>query len=282
MGDFGLDTDVQGADGSYTATFSKDWHIWGPAGGYVAAVAMRAFGVHSAFARPASFTCHFLGVGEYREVDIDVRTLRRGRSAESLALTISQDGKPILEAVAWTVGDVEGLNHDHVQMPDVAKPNDLKSVEELLTPAQKAQTPPFNFWSNFDERPLSWLGDDEWMTRPAGDPIFQHWARFRPTPTFDDPFTEAARLLVLLDVAMWPAAARGYAREDLTFIAPSLDLSAVFHHIEGAGGWLLVDGHSSVAADGIVGGDGRVWSEDGTLLCSGVQSMLCRPAMRPS
>jgi acyl-CoA thioesterase len=117
-----------------------------------------------------------------------------------------------------------------------------------------------------------------WQKRPGGDPIWRHWIRFDPTPVFDDPFAEAARLLVTLDVCMWPAASRAYAFGELTHIAPSLDLSAVFHRMDAATEWLLVDGRAPIAHDGIVGGDARVWSQDGVLLCSGVQSMLCRPA----
>ena len=54
MGDFALDTAVSGEDGRYTATLSHDWEIWGPNGGYVAAIALRAAGAHSRFDRPAT------------------------------------------------------------------------------------------------------------------------------------------------------------------------------------------------------------------------------------
>ena len=280
MGDLAKETEVVGSDGAYTATLHDDWNIWGPCGGYVAAVAMRAVGAYTGLRRPASFTCHFLGVGDFREVSLDVRTLRRSKRAESVAVTMSQDDKPLLEAVAWVVGDVDGIEHEDSQMPDVPLPADLRSVTELLEPEDLEEGPPFNFWLNFDEKPLEWLPREEWGKRPAGDPIFRHWVKFQPCARFDDPFLEAARLLVTLDVAMWPAASRGYAQGSLTHIAPSLDLSAVFHEIDDCGEWLLIDGHSPVARDGIVGGTGRVWSEDGRLLCSGVQSMLCRPAQR--
>ncbi len=42
MGDLARDTAVQGGAGSYGAVLSRDWEIWGPMGGYVAAVALRA------------------------------------------------------------------------------------------------------------------------------------------------------------------------------------------------------------------------------------------------
>jgi acyl-CoA thioesterase II len=277
MGDLAIDTALTGGDGRYVATFSKDWNIWGPCGGYVAAVALRAVGEHSELRRPASFTCHFLGVADFREVQITTRTLRRTRRAESVAVTMSQDDKPILEAVAWTIGEVEGISHEHVSFPDVPLHTELKGFDELLTPEELADGPPMNFWRNFVEKPIGFMPRQEWMKRPAGDPVWRHWVSFAPTPVFEDPYVEAGRLLCILDVSMWPSASRAYAAGSLEYIAPSLDLSAVFHDVD-ASEWLLLDGHSSMAKDGIVGGDGRVWSDDGRLLCSGVQSMLCTPA----
>ena len=45
--------------------------IWGPMGGYVASVALRAAGAHSRFDRPASIVGHFLGVAETPKVTKD-------------------------------------------------------------------------------------------------------------------------------------------------------------------------------------------------------------------
>jgi acyl-CoA thioesterase-2 len=42
MGDLEADTAVEPVgDGRYQATLSAEWEIWGPMGGYVAAVALR-------------------------------------------------------------------------------------------------------------------------------------------------------------------------------------------------------------------------------------------------
>ena len=54
-------TRVEGDSGSYHARLSEDWEIWGPNGGYLAAIALRAAGdVVAEIERPASFYCHFL------------------------------------------------------------------------------------------------------------------------------------------------------------------------------------------------------------------------------
>ena len=41
MGDLAIDTAVEGSDGRYRARLSRDWEIWGPNGGYLAAIALR-------------------------------------------------------------------------------------------------------------------------------------------------------------------------------------------------------------------------------------------------
>lgn len=278
MGDLADDTAVRGGDGSYTATLSADWDIWGPNGGYMAAVAMRAVGAHTELTRAASLSCHFLGVARYEPVQISTTTLRSSKRAESVRVSIAQNDSAVLEAIAWVVGDVDGLSHDASPAPEVPRPEDLKSIEELI---EDDAPPPFKFWQNFDVRPLHWLAREEWESRPAGEPMWREWLRFRPRATFDDPFIDAARLLIPLDVCMWPAATNAYARRDLTHIAPSLDLFAVFHRLAPGSEWLLVDGFSPTAGDGLVGGQARVWDVNGNLLVTGGQQMLCRPAPAP-
>ena len=92
MGDLERDTAVEGGDGHYGCRLSEDWEIWGPNGGYVASVALRAAGAHSRFDRPASIVGHFLGVAEFDPVDIEVTTLRAAKRAESIRVSMTQGG----------------------------------------------------------------------------------------------------------------------------------------------------------------------------------------------
>ncbi len=270
MGALDRDTNLEGDDGRYTVTLSRDWEIWGPNGGYLAVLALRAAGAFSDLRRPASFAAHFLGVAEFDEVVLEVRTLRRTRRAESLAVSMTQSGRPILEAMIWVVGDVDGVEHAAWTMPEVPAPRSLATTRELMPD----DAPSFPFWLNLECRPTNWIAD--WDSRPPGEFHEQTWYRFQPTPTFEDPFLDAGRALLVLDTVLWPVAARGHP-ENPDWYAPSVDVQARFHALDPGAEFLLADAHSPAAADGLVGGTGAIWSEHGTLLVTGGQQMLCRP-----
>jgi acyl-CoA thioesterase-2 len=240
-------------------------------GGYVAAVALRAAGESSPFSRPASFFCHYLGVAAFDAVDVEVSPLRSGRTACSQRVSLSQQGRPILEAMVWSTGDVEGLEHHVAQAPDVPPPEELPAVEELLAD----QPPPFAFWSNVESRPVEF--ERTWPPPDPRPPVWRSWARFRPTSTFKDPWVDAARSVVLIDVQSWPSASRHHAWRQPAYIAPSLDLYVSFHEPAPEEAWLLADGYSPAAADGLIGWTGRLWTPSGRLVAAGGGQALCRP-----
>jgi acyl-CoA thioesterase II len=274
VGDFDVDTALLGADGRYTAALSGDWEIWGPNGGYVAAIALRAAGAHSRFARPATFSCHYLSQGAFDEVQLEVVTLRSSRRAESVRVSMLQGDRRILEALVWTVDDLDGLEHDHSSMPDVAGYGDLETFASLVEKSRD-DGPRFPFWDNFDYRPIDWIED--WLTRAPTYPAAEGWFRFVPRSTFDDPYVDAARSVLVLDTMPWPAAVRAHTGM-LPFIAPSIDLSVQFHRAAPASEWLFVRAESPIAENGLIGGAAKVWSGDGQLLASAVEQMLCVPA----
>jgi acyl-CoA thioesterase II len=276
MGDFAAETAVEARDGRWRATLSRDWEIWGPNGGYVAAIALRAAGAATALRRPASFAGHFLSVAEFDAVDLEVTTLRAAKRAASLRVSMSQKGRPIFEAIVWVVGEGEGLQHDDAVMPAVPAPSELRSIEELVPPEDLQQR--YKFWENFEARPIDFV---PWAARVPGRPAWCEWYRFRPSCSLDDPFVDAARSLLLIDTMGWPAACRAHPR-DSGFVAPSLDVAVQFHRLAPDSEWLLVDAVAPVAAEGLIAGQGRVWSADGRLLASGGGQLLCRPVPTPA
>jgi acyl-CoA thioesterase-2 len=271
MGDLAADTAVEGSDGRYRAVLSRDWEIWGPNGGYVAAVALRAVGAATPLRRPASFTCHFLSVASFDVVDIEVTPLREAKRAASWRVSITQQDRPILAGIAWVIGDVPGIEHDVSQMPNVPPPAALKPIEELAGPDVYA--PRYAFWRNLETRPIDWV---PWEQRPPRPPVWQEWYRFRPRATFEDPFVDAARSVILVDTMLWPAACQPYVN-DTPYVAPSLDVTVHFHRSAPESEWLLCDATASIAADGLIGGRASVWSADGQLVASGGGQLLCRP-----
>lgn len=253
MSDFELDTRLERIDENrFRATFSRDWEIWGPSGGYVASIALRAAGQIAKVQRPASFSGHFLAVGRFETVDVEVRTLRAGRRAESFAVSISQAGRPLFECLVRTAAKVPGLEHDVAEMPEKSRPDELKFIQEVIEErlGEEAENSPFPFWSNFDVKPV-WPERFVLGARQAHDPIFHEWYRFAPRACFEDPFLDAARSLMMIDTASWIAACQPHP--DGAFIAPN--------HAEA----------------GLMGTDSRIWSESGKLLATGGAQLFCVP-----
>jgi acyl-CoA thioesterase-2 len=271
VGDLAVDTAVEGtAAGRYRARLSRDWAIWGPNGGYVASVALRAAGAATALRRPATFACQYLNVAAFGSVDLAVETLRASRRAAALRVSMTQEARPILEALVWVVDDgLPGLDHDVAVMPEVRPVGALRSFEELAPPGY----PWFPFWNNVESRPV-----EPGERTQAGTPAYRIWVRYRPTATFADPFVDAARLLIGLDTMMWPAAARGHDPNP-PYQAPSMDLAIQFHRAAPASEWLLCDAQSPIGTGGMLGCRSHVWDADGRLLATGTGQLLCRPTL---
>ena len=166
----------------------------------------------------------------------------------SQRVSITQGDRAILEATIWSVDDTEGLEHNEYAPPDVAGPEDLRSRDELSV----SRT--FAFWDNVEMKPVRF--GEEWPPRGPLPPVWQAWCRFRPIATFeDDPWLDACRSVILVDVQSWPANSQHHAwKEPHGFIAPSLDLYVAFHGPAPEEQWLLADGYAPVSREACSGG----------------------------
>jgi acyl-CoA thioesterase-2 len=266
-----------GACRRFTADVSPDWAIWGPNGGYIASLALRAAGVVTGRARPVSIVGHILGVAAFAPVDVEVTVLRTSRFASSARVVLAQAGRPVVEALVWGI-DPGGaaLDHDAVPVPQVPPPEDVPSRAERLAAVPDDLRPPdMAFFHNLDQRQLEW--SDSWP--PAGplEPTVRWWTRFVPTARFDDPWVDACRPLILVDTMGWPAASMAHAWQGPSAVAVTVDLSVRFHR-PADDEWLLAEATAPLAAGGLVPATGRVWDRSGALLASGGQTMMCRPA----
>jgi acyl-CoA thioesterase-2 len=272
MASLDLDTRVEGANGRYRAVVSPAWEVWGPNGGYVAAIALRAAGAEARIRRPVAFAGHYLAVARFAPVDLEVTTVHGGRRSESIRVSMTQERKPVLEAIVRTAAALPGLAHDEATSPDVPGPEGLRSAEEI-----HAGSPTYPFWLNVEGRPLD---PDLWKDgRPPRAAAVRQWYRLRPIAIFDDPFLEAARSLLLIDTLVWPAACQRHVQPD--FMAPNLDVVAWFHRLDHGSEWLLGDAVAPIAEGGLIGGSVRMWSADRRLVASGGAQLLCLPGSPP-
>ncbi|MEM8619353.1 MAG: thioesterase family protein [Actinomycetota bacterium] len=266
MGDLAADTDIERLDaGRFRAAPSRDWEIWGPMGGYIASFALRAVGatVPAGFV-PASMSAHYLGVARFEPIDIRVVERRAGRSAGSHRVEIGQDGTPIVDAMVWSAPPGDGLEHDEAVAPVLPGPDELPTIRELLGADEPS---PYAFWENLDAKPTAF--EQPWPPDGPRPARWQEWLRFRPTPTFDDPWVDAIRSLILVDLPGWPSASRPHAWSQPKFIGPTLDVNVVFHRSTADEPWLLADGAAPVSTGGLFGWNARVWSPSGQLHASG-------------
>ncbi|WP_344968391.1 acyl-CoA thioesterase [Salinactinospora qingdaonensis] len=281
MADLDTDSAVSSlGEGRFTAVLSRDWSVWGPNGGYLAAIALRAAGAMARFPRPASLSCNFLGVATFAAVDVEVTALQRSRRAECLRVEMTQRGKPILHATVWTLAEtVDGPAAEWTEPPIVPGPERLPALEAQVAAEQHEVLP---IWLTCYEIRLA--GEhDEGADRPARDPVVRGWMRMRePGPFASDVWLDACRAIVAADLVQFPAVTQGFPARDLTFVAPSLDLYTAFHRPAEGVEWLLVEGQGVAAGGGLIAGRASVWAPDGRPVATGSQQMLVRGGTRPT
>lgn len=271
MGRLQDDIALSERDGRLFVTLSRDWEIWGPNGGYVAALALRAAGMRApAGHRPATISVQYLSVAKFEEIEAVVEPVKQGRSAWCLNVALVQAGKRFLQAQVWTTDRNDGPAANELKMPDVPSWEDLKSWAELSPP--RTDTRRF-FWDNFEGRPIT--PRQGWVADPRGA-MLQEWYRYVDFDSGGDVFLDCARPLILIDTLQWPAHNRALSAQP-DYIAPSLDVSVWFHQAPGATAWLLADVHSGTADNGLIHGSARLWSADGRLLATGGSNMLVTP-----
>lgn len=271
MGDLAHDTAVEGGDGVYAAKIVSDWDFWSPNGGYLSATALRAAAAETDLPRPAAYYCHYLNPATSDEAaELRVKTLRRSSRTHSMRVEMSQEGKPVLEALVWGFAPSDGFEHVHARMPDVPPPGELRTAEEIHAP----DVAPYRFWDNVDNKPVTWIG--RWDERPIMHPLWRVWCRFRPVAAWDDAWLDACRSLVLVDTMVYPAAAMAHEGV-FPFVAPSMDLAVRFHAPQTPSEWLLCSAEAPAGTGSVVGGYAAVWSETGQLLATGGQQMSVRP-----
>ena len=260
---------IETADG-LTANIDPDWMIWGPVGGYVAAIALRAAAIKAPVGhRPVTLSCQFIGRGAEGPTKIEVDQVRSG-STSLFDVRLSQGSKPFLTAQIWTTAKTQGPSAQHVAMPDVPAPDTLEPFTGQLA---RFGHQPIPFWINVDGRQVNFLAPGDPDSRGGRT---ERWLRFADWDTTPDPFLDAARAVIGIDVHFWAAHNRGLNAVP-TYVAPSLDLTVWFHGAVPEDEWQLVEARADIAGEGLLAGSARVWSRSGQLVASGGGQCLIVP-----
>jgi acyl-CoA thioesterase II len=255
-------TRVARIDQNFKAAIDPEWCVWGPVGGYVAAIALRTIGlVAPANHRPVTLSCQFLAKGNPGEVDVMVEPLKVG-STSFFNVRLVQGSEIFLQAQICTTAKIDGPDQVGVTPPDVPGP---AALEPFAAQLERFGHTPIAFWKNVDGRQVDF--------RPPGDPDprgcrTECWMRFEDWQTTSDPFLDGARALILIDTNIWRAYNRGQS-ELPKHVAPSLDLTVWFHEAVPDSPWQLVEAQADLARRALLNGSARVWSKEGRPIASG-------------
>lgn len=256
--------------GRFCVELSPRWGIWGPSGGYLASLTLRAAGELATIRRPTGISCQFLRPARFGPADLEAEVLHVGRRSEVISVQLRQHGKVVAHSVVRTLAAAPGYDLPRRHPPQVSRPDATRASWPGSAPVAPDDNTEYPFWVNLERRPAS--------PARASASSCTEWVRFLPVAQFANPFVDATRMLMLLDVYGWPAAFAqvGPGR----YIAPSVDITAWFHCRADHADWLLIDAHCPSGGDGLLAAEGHVWSEAGELLATGAAHLCCIPNPR--
>jgi len=154
-------------------------------------------------------------------------------------------------------------------MPDVPPPSRVPSLDEL-EPDREERLKAVPLFRNLEQRIVDETGTGRDESRP---PRQLQWIKLRPKGDYGDPYLNAARYMLFMDLA-WEAAKLPHPN-DAKFFAPTLTLSAHFHSFSSES-WVLCDACAPVAERGMIDVGTRLWTPGGELLASSSGALLCR------
>jgi acyl-CoA thioesterase len=270
MGTLAEATALAVTDGGFTVQLDPAWSGWGPAGGYLAAVALRAAGqVVPAGHRPVTLSCQFLATAQNAEADVGVEIVKPGGSA-CANVVLTQGGRRFFQAQVWTTSRTRGPDEVTARIADVPGPDVLAPIETHLVNSKSERVA---FWSNMECRPVE-------FREPGGRaPLsrrLQRWYKFKGQSESGDMFLSAGCAALLIDANVWATNWRTCETVP-DYAAPSLDPTVWFHESALISDWLLVDAVQEVARNVLVHGTVQVWNEGKRLIASGGSQCLVIP-----
>ena len=204
-------------------------------------------------------------------VDLAVDVLRRGKTFSSAEVRVSQHG--VLRSAGIFLAD-SGAG-------DVIR--NAEPMPDLPGPDAAVPFPGFGMTGR-DIRVID--GDYDPDPDRVGPPVINVWVRFRDMPS--EPYLGAALLAQstthwIIAAGMRPHHGFGEARAHVTLSTGILKATVAFHDEADISDWLLYTNHAFWAGRGLVQGDGRVFTQNGSLVASyTIQAMVREFVVAPA
>ena len=208
--------------------------------------AKRVVSAHTIFSRPGVFD---------KPLDVHVNRSRMGRSFSTVAVEVSQQGKPIATgAVLLDAGCEDLIRHD-AAMPDVPGPADAV---------------PYDFGLIGRELRIVDAAYDPDPDR-IGEPEIHSWMRHRWQP--DELCLRQAVLAQpsthwTIGAAMRPHKGYGEVMAHRTISTGVMSSTVFFHEDADLTQWLLYSTRATHAGAGLAQGEGRIYTQDGRLVAT--------------
>lgn len=245
-------------DATFAGTGPDSWSVHiGLNGGYGAAVLLHAvqLAVGEPDKPPRALTVQYLRAFPAGPFTIATEVTRRGRNVTFAAARLDQAGKTVLRATAVLARGADGLDYDDTVRPRLAPPESVPT--RIADPA----TAPPPFVQNYDTRLVSEV------LRGGPRAEVHGWLRLHePRPV------DACVLAAMAD-ALPPAS---FGRVEAPVAAPTIELQVLFRRPSAyasvpPGAWVQADVTTTVAAEGFLEEDCRLWAPDGRLLAQSRQ-----------
>jgi acyl-CoA thioesterase len=259
-------------DARYTAILDHSWDVVVlPQGGVLASFGLRAamLEVNDPSQPLRTCTTVFAGQVQAGELDIDVRVLRRGRSATQVLTDVRNRGASAGAITVAVFGTTRrGPNFVDLTPPEVAGPNDCPSYRDPPPAGVESSSTPF--WDRVEGRGA--LGHPPWEEHDPTTSDSASWYRFDEPPRLADGSLDPLGVITIADRMPGAVSERLGNRGDRWF-APSVDLTVqLVAPVRSE--WLLAHDRARWADDGWASAESTLWDEDKNLVAYATQLML--------
>ena len=257
--EFDRDTHVERVGvGTYRARLTDRWNTLGgrPNGGYVLGACMRALGDAITAPDPLAVSAFFLRPAAPGPARITTEVVRTGRRLGTGQVSLIQDEKEVLRAIASFTDLARAGGRTVLLSP----PPDLPGVEDAIDLLGGRSIPEVTIVDRYDYRVAAIPG---WVQgKPTGDASMQFWLRFR-----DERPVDTLALVAMVDAA-WPAVL------ELSEASSSTVELTVHVRARPRPGWLACRVKTRYVIGGYHEEDFEIWDREGNLVAQSRQLAL--------